>query len=151
MHPIKTLLVPTDFGEPAEAALAWAADLAEGLGARLFLLHTYQLPVIGFPDGMYVASDDEFATRMVAAANKALEDAIKTLNGRNIEVTPLVKAGDPREVILTTAKEVGANLIVMGTHGRRGISRALIGSVTESLVRTSTVPILTVHAPDPKA
>jgi nucleotide-binding universal stress UspA family protein len=148
MNPIKTILVPIDFGDPSDAALAYAVDLAEALCARVYILYAFELPIIGFPDGAFVASAD-VASRIVDAGQKALDAAMTRFRGRNVEMTPLLKQGDPREVILSIGKEVGANLVVMGTHGRRGIARALIGSVTESVVRTSEVPVLTVHAAAP--
>src|SRR4051812_38174421 len=147
MDPIKTILVPIDFGPPSEAALGYALDLAEALKARLFLLYAFEFPIIGFPDGAMIASAD-VASKIVDAGQKALDKAMEKARGRNVEITPLLKQGDPREVILNMAKEVGASMIVMGTHGRRGIARALIGSVTESVVRTSEVPVLTVHGAD---
>jgi nucleotide-binding universal stress UspA family protein len=146
MTPIKTILVPTDFSEPAASALAYAVDLAEGLGAKVVLLHAFELPIVGFPDGVVVATAD-VASRIVNAAQKALDDAARTFAKRKVEITSLLKQGDPREVVLATANDVRAELIIVGTHGRRGIARALIGSVTESIVRTAPVPVLTVHGP----
>jgi nucleotide-binding universal stress UspA family protein len=63
-----------------------------------------------------------------------------------VELVPLLKQADPREAILTAAQELSADLVIMGTHGRHGIARALIGSVAEAIVRVSPVPVLTVHA-----
>jgi nucleotide-binding universal stress UspA family protein len=146
MNPIKTILVPTDFSEPAASALAYAVDLAEGLGAKVVLLHAFELPIVGFPDGVVVATAD-VASRIVNAAQKALDDAALPFAKRKVEITALLKQGDPREVVLATANDLCAELIVVGTHGRRGIARALIGSVTESIVRTAPVPVLTVHGP----
>jgi nucleotide-binding universal stress UspA family protein len=146
MEPIKTILVPLDFGEPSSTALAYAVDLAEGLGARIYLLHAFELPIIGFPDGAMVVPPD-IAARITNAAQKALDDAVARFTGRKVEMTPMLKQGDPRQVILDQAAELGAQLIVMGTHGRRGISRALIGSVAERVVRSSSIPVLTIHAP----
>lgn len=125
----KNILVPVDFGEASQAALDYAVDLAEGTDAKVFVLHTFEIPIVGLPDGV-VAATAELTGRIVNAAQKAL-----------------LEQGDAREVILAEAKELGADLIVIGTHGRRGIARALIGSVAESVVRTSPVPVLTVHAP----
>jgi nucleotide-binding universal stress UspA family protein len=141
----KTILVPTDFSEPASAALDYAVTFAEKTKAKVYLLHAYQLPVMGFPDGMIVASD--LTGRILGAANKALDECMTKYAGRDVEMVPLVKQADPREAVIAVAKDVTADLIVMGTHGRRGIARALIGSVTESVVRTSPVPVLTVHGP----
>jgi len=58
----------------------------------------------------------------------------------------MLKQADPREAILAAAEDLSADLVIMGTHGRRGIARALIGSVAEAIVRASTIPVLTVHA-----
>jgi nucleotide-binding universal stress UspA family protein len=150
MKPLETILVPIDFGDPSEDALVYAVDLAESLRAKLVLLHVYELPIVSFPDGAYVATSD-VAGRIVDAAQKALDEGVAKIATRKVEIQKLLKQGDPREVILQVAKEVDARLIVMGTHGRRGIARALIGSVTESVVRTSPVPVLTVHTGEAKA
>jgi len=144
----KNILVPTDFSEPAGAALDYAVAFAEKVHARVYVLHAYQLPVMGFPDGMLISAD--ITGRILDAANKALDECVSKYQGRNVEMVPLVKQADPREAIIAFAKDVGADLIVIGTHGRRGISRALIGSVAESVVRTSPVPVLTVHGSESK-
>jgi nucleotide-binding universal stress UspA family protein len=144
MSPIKTLLVPVDSGAPSEAALAYAVDLAEGLGARIYLVHGYELPIIGLPDGTVVATA-EIASSITKTAQDTLDRAMARCEGHKVEVTPLLKQGNPKELILGLSQELGADLVVMGTHGRRGVVRALIGSVTESVVRTSTIPVLTVH------
>lgn len=146
MRTPKIILVPTDFGEAAEAALDYAVDLAEAVDAKIFLLHTFELPIVGLPDGV-VAATAELTSRIVNAAEKALGDAARRYAGRKAPLKTLLRQGDAREVILKEAKEHGADLIVIGTHGRRGIARALIGSVAESIVRTSPVPVLTVHGP----
>lgn len=144
MNPIRTILVPIDVGEPSEAALVYAADLAQSLGAALHVLHAYQLPVIGFPDGV-VVPDAGWATRLSVSSQRFLDDAVAKVGKRNVAITPHLKEGDPRDAILQTAREIGAQLIVLGTHGRGGIARALIGSVAERVVRTADVPVLTVH------
>jgi nucleotide-binding universal stress UspA family protein len=144
MKPIQTIVVPTDFGTPAQSALAYAVELAEGLKAKVILLHVFELPFVGFPDGVLVASA-ELAGRIVNASQKALDDAVAAYQGSKVPITALLKQGDAREIVLAVAEEVGADLIVMGTHGRRGVARALVGSVTESVVRISPIPVLTVH------
>ncbi len=144
MRTPKNILVPVDFGEASDAALDYAVDLAEGTDAKVFVLHTFEIPIVGLPDGV-VAATAELTGRIVNAAQKALDDLSKRYDGRKVPVTTILKQGDAREVILAEAKDLGADLIVIGTHGRRGIARALIGSVAESVVRTSPVPVLTVH------
>lgn len=141
----KVIVVATDFSPSAEAALDHALALAQTLKARVFLVHTYQLPLIGFPDGV-VAASAELASRIINQAQDALSASVAKRAGSGVEIVPILKQADPRDGLLEVASEVSADLIVMGTHGRRGIARALIGSVAESLVRASPVPVLTVHA-----
>ena len=63
-----------------------------------------------------------------------------------VAIEAVLKSGDPRDVVVETAKELGCDLIVIGTHGRRGIARALLGSVAESVLRTAPVPVLAIRA-----
>lgn len=140
------ILVPTDFGDAASRALDYAVALAKPLGAELVLLHTFELPVIGFPDGA-MAATAELTTRIVAAAQQALDQEVARA-GAGVPMKALLRQGDAWQMALATAQETGANLIVMGTHGRRGLPRALIGSVAEKMVRTAPVPVLIVHAHD---
>ena len=105
----------------------------------------YELPVVGFPDGVLLPNA-EIASRIVTWAQSELDACVAKRSESSVSITPILRQGDhPREV-LSVAEEVVADLIVMGTHGRRGLSRALIGSTTESVVRTSPVPVMTVHA-----
>ena len=145
MNVPKILLVPTDFSVAGEAALDHAVGLASRLGAKVYVLHAYQLPVVGFPDGVLVPTA-EIASRIVTWAQGELAACVAKRKASGIEIVPILKQADPREAVLAVAEEVSADLIVMGTHGRRGIARALIGSVAESVVRTSPVPVMTVHA-----
>ena len=98
-------------------------------------------------DGVGWLVYDELTSRIVNAAQKGLDDTIARYDGRKVVLTPLLKQGNTRAIILEMAEDLSADLICIGTHGREGIARALIGSVAESVVRTSPVPVLTVHAP----
>lgn len=141
----KIILVATDFSVAAEAALDRAIELAAELKAKVYVLHAYQLPVVGYPDGALVASA-EITERIVTLAEKELAACVAKRRSSGVELVPILKQADPRAAVLAVAEEVFADLVVMGTHGRHGIARALIGSVAEAVVRTSTVPVLTVHA-----
>ena len=140
----QTILVPTDFSEASKAALAYAVDLAEAVGAAVHVVHAFELPFVGFPDGNVTVSA-EMANRIIGAAAEGLREVSRVYEGRKVRVTTILEQADPREAVLTAAEKVGADLIVMATHGRRGIARILIGSTTEAVVRTSSVPVLTVH------
>ena len=141
----KVILVPTDFSVSAETALDYALQLAAKLGAKVYVMHAYQLPVVGFPDGVLLPTA-EIATKIISWAQSQLAACVARRKESSVEIVPVLKQADPREAVLSAAEDLSADLVVMGTHGRRGLARALIGSVAESVVRTSTVPVLTVHA-----
>jgi nucleotide-binding universal stress UspA family protein len=146
---MKTILVAVDFSDSSEAALAYAVELAKPLGARLVVMHSYELPVYGFPDGALVASV-EVATRIMEGAQTGLEGMVERYKGE-AQLDTIVRQGVPWEEVRAVAEEVNADLIVIGTHGRKGIARALLGSVAEKILRTSTRPVLTIHANDFKS
>lgn len=141
----KVILVPTDFGEPSDAALACAVDYARAFGAQIVLMHAYEVPVIGFPEGAMVATA-ELSQGLLEAAKVGLERQMRTFSASGVSIRSVVKLGAPAPAVLETAAEVGAGLVCIGTHGRRGLPRMLLGSVAEKVVRTAPVPVLTVHA-----
>lgn len=146
----KTILVPTDFGEPSEAALDYAIDFAKALGAQIVLMHAYETPVIGFPDGVVAATAD-FTTQILEGAKVGLDRQLASRGRAGVPIRTLVRQGEPFALVNKVAEEIGADLIIMGTHGRTGIPRALIGSVAEKVVRTAHVPVLTIHAGEAEA
>jgi nucleotide-binding universal stress UspA family protein len=146
----KTILVPHDFGAGSDHALAYAVDLAKALGAELIVMHAFEIPMIGFPDGTLVATP-ELASRVLEGANVGLKKAAELHAGSGVAMRTLVKQGPTWQTITETATELGAGMIVMGTHGRHGLPRALLGSVAEKVVRTAHCPVLTIHAGDVKA
>jgi nucleotide-binding universal stress UspA family protein len=145
----KTILVPHDFGTGSDHALAYAAELAKALGAELVVMHAYEIPVIGFPDGALVATP-ELASRVLEGANVGLKKAIDAFATLGVPMRGLVKQGPTWQTIIETATELAAGMIVMGTHGRHGLPRALLGSVAEKVVRSAHCPVLTVHSGDAK-
>lgn len=141
----KTILVPTDFGEPSEAALDTAIEYAKAFGSEIVVMHAFEIPVVGFPDGAMIATA-ELTERILEGARLGLDRQIKGREHCGITLRGVVKQGDPYRMVNDTADEVGAGLIALGTHGRKGLSRALLGSVAEKVVRTARVPVLTVHS-----
>lgn len=141
----RAILVPIDFSQGAEAALDYAVELAGKLDARVHVLNVIGIPALGVPE-LGVALTSTVIEQLITDNQAGLEKlaAPRRASGRIGEV--LLKTGDARDVINHTCKELGADLIVMGTHGRRGLSRALLGSVAESVVRTAPVPVLTVRS-----
>ncbi len=139
------ILVPTDFSPAAETALDYALQIASKSGAKVYVLHAYQLPVVGFPDGVLLPTA-EIATRIITYAQKELAACVARRKESSVEIVPILKQDDARAAVIAAAEDLSADLVIMGTHGRRGIAHALIGSVAEMVVRTSHVPVMTVHA-----
>jgi nucleotide-binding universal stress UspA family protein len=143
---IDTIVIATDFSAQARVATDWALSLAAALGARVVLAHSYDLPIVGFPDGALLV-DAGTAARLSDDAQAALDAELARTKDHGVRVEGVLKQGDPREEIPALALAVGAGLVVAGSHGRRGVARALLGSMAESLVRTSKVPVVVVRAP----
>jgi len=143
------LLVGTDFSAPSIAALRYAVRLAKAVvgGATIHVAHAFEVPVLGVPDGT-LGITPSIAARIVEDAERSMQMLVKNHNAEKtgIELTTSIEAGDPREQLLTVAEREGIDIIVVGTHGRQGIARALIGSIAEGIIRRSTRPVLTVHA-----
>lgn len=140
----KTLLVPTDFSEPADHALDYAIGLADKLGAKIYLLNVIGIPALGVPElGVAVTASTIETTIRFRQAD--LDQLVARRAGAPIEA--MLRTGDAVSAIVDVARQIGAELIVMGTHGRRGVRRALIGSIAEGVLRTAPCPVLTIRAP----
>jgi nucleotide-binding universal stress UspA family protein len=139
------ILVPTDFTETSDRALDWAVTLAGKLGASVTVMHSYEMPIAGFPDATIVATP-ELATRISDASKEALEKAAELRRGRGVAVDVVLREGVAWEEINAVADEIDADLVVIGTHGRHGLARALLGSVAEHVVRTGRRPIVTIRS-----
>lgn len=146
MSQSKVILVPTDFGDSAELALDKAIELAQPMKALIVLLYVCPTMYLTAIDGAIVPNGD-VVEALRDAGRRGLAQSIARHDHTDIEIRPVMTLGDARACILDAAKEASAELIVMGTHGRRGISRWLMGSVAEAIVRTSPIPVLTVRAP----
>lgn len=135
-----TILVPTDFSDYSQEALDYALKLAARLDAKVCIMHAYQMPVASW-EGAWAFPEDVIA-QLEAASRRKLEETVSKAR----ETLPTVSAkfyrGDAREAIPQLATELKADLIVMGSHSRRGLSRALLGSVTESIVRRAPCAVL---------
>jgi nucleotide-binding universal stress UspA family protein len=140
------ILVPHDFGEGSDAALTYALEVARALRCEIVLMHAYDLPMMGFPDGALVGSAD-LSSKLLEGVSAGVERTLAAISGSGVPARSIVRQGDSWRAIVEVADEIGARMIVMGTHGRRGLPRALLGSVAEKVVRTAHCPVLTVHAP----
>jgi universal stress protein A len=140
----KNILVPTDMSDGAEEALDYACELAQTFGATVHLLNVIGIPTLGVPE-LGVALTSTMIDSMVRDNQNALEELAARKRGSAPIGQVLLRTGDARDLICQAAKDLGADLIVMGTHGRRGVTRALLGSVTESVIRMAPCPVLTVR------
>jgi len=109
-------------------------------------MHAYEIPIVGVPDGALIATP-ELAARISDTARSALDTTMKRLEGRGVLVQGVLREGVAWEEIEHVANDIDADVIVIGTHGRRGIARALLGSVAENVIRTTYRPVLTIHGP----
>jgi nucleotide-binding universal stress UspA family protein len=144
MPTIQKILVPVDFTDTSNHALDYAVDLALALGAAVSILHVYQPPVYTFGDAVLVAPP-ELAATLCDKAQQMLDAAVNSHRQRCPAISGALVNGAAWEEIGRFAAEHKADLIVIGTHGRQGLPRAILGSVAERVVRTSQVPVLTVR------
>jgi nucleotide-binding universal stress UspA family protein len=150
----KTILVPHDFSSCANHATAMARDVAKSHGARLVLLHVADLPLGLEPDAVIVPREGAapLKARDVAlgGAREHIENLAERLTKDGVQVTTALALGNVVDEIIEAARREQADLIVMGTNGRTGLSRLVVGSVTEKVVRQAPVPVLTLRDDDAK-
>lgn len=144
MVSFKKILVPVDFGESSKEALEVAVGLAKQFGAELTLLHTWEIPVYGYGAMEFSAMD--MLTPIQGAATEQLDALVAEIRRQHPETKGVLARGVPWREILTTIEQNKPDVVVMGTHGRRGVGRAILGSVAEKIVRMSPVPVLTVRS-----
>jgi nucleotide-binding universal stress UspA family protein len=144
---IKKILFPTDFSKCSEAAGAYALDLARRYGSRLYVLHVVYDIETGA--GWYVShiNYEELYTQMRSGAEKELKRVEEEQLAGYGDMEAVVLRGIPYEETLRFAKEQGVDLIVMGSHGRRGIDRVVFGSTASKVVKGARCPVLTVREP----
>jgi nucleotide-binding universal stress UspA family protein len=147
MIKLENVLVATDFSDVADAALAYGAALAAQFGARLHLLHV--------ADNAFMLNVGAagYMTNVAVIQQEMEEDARVELKTRAERIEPppataVVSGSPPTAAIIEYARANDVDLIVVGTHGRGGMSRLLLGSVAERLVRMGPCPVLTVHHPE---
>jgi nucleotide-binding universal stress UspA family protein len=145
MVEIRTILVPVDFSEVAPILAKWAKGFAKQLNAKIIL--TYVLEDLSTYEGIFVdlKTLTELENTLYEGAKKSMEDFLKEHFSDFPDVEPVLEKGDVVETILRVAQEKGADLIVIGTHGRKGLDRILFGSVAEGVVKNSPIPVVTIN------
>ena len=144
MFALRKILVATDFSPLAAAALDYAAELAKKFDAEIRLLHV--LPILAFhvhfPIAVPLPADWVESVRQRANAELAKE----ATRVKEVKVTTELRDGQVHESVVSAIADFKADLVVIGTHGRRGLTHAMLGSFAERVVRHSPVPVLTVRA-----
>jgi nucleotide-binding universal stress UspA family protein len=141
------ILVPTDFSEPSDAALAHAKALAARFGASLHLVHVTDDATLSGLFGIdSVPAPDTATTAAATEIDTYLDAQLGAAERTRFRATSDVLQGPVAMTIVNRANEIDASLIVMGTHGRTGVTHAILGSVAETVVRHAACPVLTVHA-----
>ena len=142
---IKTILMPLDGSELSRSVLPVVEELAQKLGASLVLFHAVS-PIVGtFPGTEMLVTDGRLLEEQKRAAQEFLGRTASEVAARGIEATSLVTIGSVVDAIVEAAREQGADMIAMSTHGHAGIGRWMLGSVAERTVRLSPIPVLTVR------
>ena len=141
---LRRILVPTDFSETSGAALRYGVELARRFKARLYLLHVPEHPGLAaaaeYPIGLFETMQND--------AHDRLGHLLSEADARELRPDCAMRLGAASAEIVRHAAEHSIDLIVMGTHGRQGIARVVLGSVAETVVRNARCPVLTVHHPE---
>ena len=144
MLPIHTILHPTDFSARAKSAFDLACAVARDYDARLVVVHVKPPRMMGGEVHALITTPEEVDRELRGELDKLQpQDA-------SIKIERVLKEGDAGTQILRMAKEISSDVIVMGTHGRTGLSRLLMGSVAEAVSRKAHCPVLTVKHPFPE-
>ena len=137
MLPLGSILHPTDFSANSEFAFRVASALARDYNARLILLHVIPPPMVIYAGGPVPAE--------TWPSVEEVKENLHKMEGRtcHVRIESQVLEGDPVDMILRAAEETHSDVIVMGTHGRTALTRLLLGSVAESVMRKAPCPVLT--------
>jgi nucleotide-binding universal stress UspA family protein len=139
------ILIPTDGSDVVTPAIKTALDIAKTYDATLHALFIVDPPSSVASAGDGFTGLDNLLDELEEEGNTATDAIADQAVDCDIETTTAVRRGNPHDDILTYANNHEIDLIVMGTHGRTGVKRALLGSVTEDVVRHAEIPVLTVH------
>lgn len=151
MLTIRKILTATDFSEYSDVALQYARELARRFGAELHVLHVVDVvsPSSMAGIGSYAAAAPDLWQQMIEAERARLEGLVSARDRAELQAHIAFESGEPpAEAIVAYAENYQIDLIVMGTHGRRGVPRIVMGSVTERVLRMAPCPVLTVRHPE---
>lgn len=136
------ILVPTDGSKAAVDAADEAFDLADQLDAEVLVVSVVEDALV---DDKIYGNPPADVERVREIATNATEDLVEEAESRGIDADPVVVQGSPASEVIEQAEKSGADMIAMGTHGRSGLDRVLLGSVADKVVRQADVPVLTIR------
>lgn len=142
---LQTILAATDFSSTAKAGVDWAVELAMAHNARIYLVHSLLVPSRATD---FVPSPPDFTEALQEAASGRLNEITTSVRERGVEVSSDLRLGVPSQVILDSAVQQDADLVVIGTRGLSGLRHLLLGSTAERVVQHAHCPVLTVHPGD---
>lgn len=149
MNDVKRVLCAVDFDEPSRQALDYGLGLAGRLGAAVTVVHAYEIPVYPVPeDGMVelpVEVEADLEQRIRDRLTAFVAEGVAAAGTGGVEVESRVLEGQPDVVACRLAEDIGADLLVVGTHGRHGLAHFILGSTAERIVRNARVPVLSVR------
>jgi nucleotide-binding universal stress UspA family protein len=140
---IQHILVAHDLGETSDAALDYALSLARPLGAHVTILHAYEVPSLGAPEVLVLATD--WVKQIGVVARERLDQVVARAKESGVPVASEVREGSAWREVDAFALDRKVDLVVVGSHGRRGLPRAMLGSVAEKIVRSAPCPVLVVR------
>jgi nucleotide-binding universal stress UspA family protein len=143
--PYSKILCPVDFDPNSADALAHAAALAMNSGGTLYLLHVVQINPLAAQGAAEGFAGKDFYDSQVEAARGQLEQCAQSIPA-GVARELAVEIGEPGDLIIAAQQQLGVDLVVMATHGRRGLKHLVLGSIAERVVREATAPVLTVRA-----
>ena len=144
MIAMKNVMVATDFGEAADAALRYGRELAGRLGATLHLVHVVETSYVGVGVETYVPVLPDVDGELEEAARRRLNGLIESIGDGPRTIPSVLPSSVPSVAIMDYARAHDIDLIVMGTHGRSGLAHLVMGSVAERVVREASCPVLTI-------
>ncbi len=145
MVDIKTILLPIDFSDVSSFIIKYAKDFAKKLDAKIVL--TYVLEDLTVYEGLYTSTEllIDLEKILFDGAKKSMKEFIEKYLSDYPNVETVIVKGDVVEKIIETARDYKADLIIIGTHGRKGIDKILFGSVAERVIKNSPIPVLTIN------
>jgi nucleotide-binding universal stress UspA family protein len=146
MNPFKRIMVATDFTDASKPAFEEAIELAQKNGSELLIGHAYQPPNMFQADAVAPGVYDEWDRNLRTQVEQKLQGLVDDAKKAGVVAKPLVLSGAAYEAIVDAAKENKTDLVVMGTHGRKGVSRFFLGSVASRVISTAPCPVMTVRA-----